>query len=429
MESPILTPTRRWVFLATCLLVGIPLSYFAVRNAVAERRAGSTDSQDWLRAAELEPTNPDHWYRLGRFRQLDFERSDLSQAIQYYQRAVALDPRAAHYWLDLAGAYEAAGDLTRARQAFEQAKAAYPASSDVAWRFGNFLLRQQQLAEAFAEMRRAVATTPTLARLATSRAWRSRPDAQVLLDQVLPVSEEAYLGALDTLVAEHAPVAALAVWDRLMVLQPSFALRQAFPLLDELVAQGRSAEALRVWKQALEAAGWTVPPQPPGSLLFDGGFEADFTEGGFGWRMRPPEHAEMEFDTGVRQSGHRSLRVVFDGRANFQFEHLYQRLPVEPRTRYRFGATLRTQGITTDSGIRFQLSDPQHPSELSAVTRNVTGTQDWTLDEMDFTTGPNTQVLEILFVRRPSLKLDNRISGTVWLDDLTLTPLPRRPGP
>ncbi len=429
MESPILTPIRRWVFIAACLLVGIPLSYFAVRNAVAERRAGSKESQDWLRAAALEPANPDHWYRLGRFRQLDFESSDLAQAVQYYRRAVALDPRAAHYWLDLAGAYEAAGDPARAREAFQQAKAAYPASSDVAWRFGNFLLRQQQLAEAFAEMRRAVATTPALARLATSRTWRSRPDAQALLDEVLPASEEAYLGALDTLVAERAPAAALAVWDRLMALRPALSLRQAFPLLEELVAQGHSAEALRVWQQALEAAGWTPPQQPPGSLLFDGGFEADFTAGGFGWRMRPPDHAEMEFDGSVRRSGQRSLRVVFDGSANLAFEHLYQRLPVEPRTRYRFGATLRTQGITTDSGVRFQLSDPQHPTELNALTRNVTGTQDWTLDELDLTTGPNTQVLEILLVRRPSLKLDNKIAGTAWLDDLTLTPLPRRAAP
>ena len=429
MESPILTLTRRGVLIAACLVLGILLSYFAVRNAVAERRAGSSDSNAWLRAAELEPANPDHWYRLGRFRQLDFERSDLTQAILYYQRAVALDPRAAHYWLDLAGAYEAAGNPARARQAFEQAKAAYPVSSDVAWRYGNFLLRQQEFAEAFAEIRRAVTTTLTLARLATSRAWRSSPNAQVLLDQVLPPSEDAYLGALDTLVAERAPLAALAVWDRLIVLQPSFELRRAFPLMDELIAQGRSVEALRVWKQALVVAGWTVPPQPPGSLLFDGGFEADFTEGGFGWRMRPPEHGEIEFDAGVHQSGQRSLRVIFDGLTNFHFEHLYQRLPVEPRTRYRFGATLRAQGITTDSGVRFQISDPQHPTELNLLTRNVTGTQDWTLDEVDFTTGSNTQLLEILFVRRPSQKLDNKIAGTVWLDDLTLTPLARRPAP
>jgi hypothetical protein len=274
-----------------------------------------------------------------------------------------------------------------------------------------------------------VTVSPTLARLATSRAWRSNPDPQVLLDQVLPASVDVYLGALDTLVAEHEGVAALAVWDRLIALQPSFELRRAFPLIDELTAQGRTGEAQRVWRQALAIAGWMVPPQPPGSLLFDGGSEADFTEGGFGWRMRPLEGAVIEFDSAVRHGGARSLRVSFDGSANLDFAQLYQRLPVEPRTRYRFGATLRAQGISTDSGVRFLISDPEHPTEFTVMTRNVTGSQDWTLDEADFSTGPNTRLLEILLVRRPSQKLDNKIEGTVWLDDLTLTPLARRSAP
>ena len=429
METPILSPTRQWGLIGVTVLLAILLSYFSVRNAVAERRAGSSQSNAWLSAAELEPSNPDHWYRLGRFRQLDFEHSDVNLAIAYYQRAVALDPRAAYYWLDLAATYEMAGDAARARDAFEKAKAAYPISSEVAWRYGNFLLRQQQTSQAFAEIHRAVTVSPTLARLATSRAWRSNPDAQALLDQVLPPSVDVYLGALDTLVAEHEAVAALAVWDRLLALQPSFELRRAFPLIDELAAQGRTAEARRVWRQALAAAGWTVPPQPPGSLLFDGGFEIDFSDGGFGWRMRPLQGVEIEFDHVERHGGARSLQVSFDGSANLDFAHLYQRLPVEPRTRYRFGATLRTQGVSTDSGVRFLMYDPQHPTELNLMTRNVTGTQDWTLDEADFTTGPNTQMVEILLVRRPSQKLDNKIEGTVWLDDLTLTPLARRSAP
>ena len=429
METPILTPSRQWVLIGVTFLFGALLTYSSVRNAVAEHRAGSADNNAWLRAAELEPSNPDHWYRLGRFRQLDFEHADLNQAITYFQRAVALDPRAAYYWLDLAGAYEMSGDTARARDAFEKAKAAYPISSEVAWRYGNFLLRQQQFPRAFEEIHRAVTVSPTLARLATSRAWRSNPDPHVLLEQVLPPSVDVYLGALDTLVAERQAVAGLAVWDRLMTLKPSFELSRAFPLLDVLTAQGRTSKALRVWRQALSVAGWTVPQQPSESLLFDGGFETDFTDGGFGWRMRPLEGTVIESDSALRHGGELSLRISFDGSSNLDFAHLSQRLPIEPHTRYRFGATLRAQGISTDSGVRFLLYDPQHPPELNLMTRNVTGTQDWTLDELDFTTGPNTQMLEILFVRRPSQKLDNKIEGTVWIDDLTLTPLAGRAAP
>ena len=42
---------------------------------------------------------------------------------------------------------------------------------------------------------------------------------------------------------------------------------------------------------------------------------------------------------------------------------------------------------------------------------------------MDFTTGPNTHIVQISLNRNPSEKFDNKLAGTIWLDDVSLTPL------
>src|SRR5262249_31195272 len=225
METRLVNPAGRWLFLIVTVFAAATLALLGGKNALAEHWAQSAVPEDWLRAAKLEPGNADHWYRLGRYRQLDLEHPDLQLAISYYQRAVAVDPRSATYWLDLAGAYEMAGLPDRAREAFKVAEAAYPISSEVAWKYGNFLLSQENLPEAFAEIRRAVEVDPKLAGPAISRCWQASGDIHRALDAVLPAKTEVYLEALDFLVAGREMEAAVGVWQRLAELRPKVELR------------------------------------------------------------------------------------------------------------------------------------------------------------------------------------------------------------
>ena len=119
---------------------------------------------------------------------------DLPLAISYYRRAVQLNPRSAFYKLDLASALEMSGDDAEAEKYYRAAQENYPISAEVSWKYGNFLLRQQRLPEAYAEIHRAVVVDPKLIPLAVSRAWHSNPDVHVLLDQVLPNTPAGRLG-------------------------------------------------------------------------------------------------------------------------------------------------------------------------------------------------------------------------------------------
>ena len=425
MEIGSPSPTRRWLFLVATLLVALPLALLSTKTWLVESWARSSRPEDWLRAAQWEPRNADYWYRLGRYHQLDFEHMDLALAISYYRRALTINPRSADSWMDLAGAYEMAGDPAQAHAAFEKAKSVYPFSAEVAWRYGNFLLRLEQFPEAFAEIRRALTTDPKHAPLAISRCWYSTRDIGRILDEALPAATQVYLPALDFLVTEQQQDAALAVWNRLLALQPSFRLPTAFLFIDLLIQRDRVDDAKRVWQQALAVAGWTQPELVSGSLVWDGGFEGEIANGGFGWRQQEVAGAAFGFDTETRHAGARSFRVTFDGTANLDFLNLWQLVPVEPNRRYRFAAYVHTEEITTDSGVRLRIMDPRHQLDLNILTPNLVSTQPWALEEVDFTTGPQTRLIEIALRRLPSQKFDNKIRGTVWVDEVSVIPIPQ----
>lgn len=143
--------------------------------------------------------------------------------------------------------------------------------------------------------------------------------------------------------------------------------------------------------------------------------------GGFGWRQHRIAGATFDFDTTTYQSGARSLQIRFDGTANRDFQHLVQYVPVRPRNRYRFTAFLRTEGISTDSGIRFRIFDPKRRAALDILTPGLVGSEPWVLQEAEIATGSETRLLAIALRRLPSRKFDNKLRGTAWLDDVSLT--------
>jgi hypothetical protein len=389
---------------------------------MAEHFAGSQDPERWLRAARWEPGNAENWYRLGRYRELDFENSDLPQAISYYRRATAIDPDPARYWLDLAETYETAGNTAQAEDAFRKAQQVYPISADVAWRFGNFLLRQGRQEEAFQQIHRAISANPQLTPLALSLCWRSAPDIDLILRAALPADPEVDWDAIKFFAEPAQPDAAVAVWKRLLTEGSTFPLAKTFPLLDMLIAAGRADETEAVWQQALSATGTRPVPGPPHSLIWDGGFEGALLDGGLAWRYRPTSGAQLDLDEETVHSGRRSLRVTFDGSQNVDFANLWQYVVVQPNTHYSFTAYLRTQDLTTDSGVRFEISDANQLANLHVLTPGAAATQPWSLDEIGFTTGPATRILLVALRRTPSAMLANKIRGAAWVDDVSLTP-------
>lgn len=107
------------------------------------------------------------------------------------------------------------------------------------------------------------------------------------------------------------------------------------------------------------------------------------------------------------------------------FWNAHEYVPVEPLTHYVFQYFIRTQAISTESGMRFEIEDPNDKGAY-ALTSDLTGTNSWTPIHADITTGRDTHFLDVRLRRLPSRLFDNKLSGIVWVDDVSLR---QAPGP
>ena len=410
--------SRRFILLV-CFFTGAILTFQAIRIWVADYRVHSSQIDQMERGAALEPENAAAWDQLGRARETNLENLDPAGAVADFQKAVARVPLSAAYWMDLANGYEAIGNIPLAREAFIRARASYPASAVVAWGYGNFLLRQNDYDAGFAQIRQALQADSKLVPLAVSRVWHLNQNADLLLNQVLPANQDAYFQAIDFMQENRQPAAALVIWQRLLSLGKPFELRRSFLLLGLLIQSDRAEDASLVWREALVAAG--LPHNEPAnqSLVWNGDFTRDFLNGGLDWRWNSPFGTSISFDTPPPSSGGRSLRLDFSGGANLDLMEPLEFVPVEPSRRYHFHAAVKTEGITTESGISFLISDPNNGAAMM-TTENLTGTHTWTPVDVDYMTAPVTHFLSIQLRRSPSRLFENKLSGTAWIGDVSL---------
>jgi tetratricopeptide (TPR) repeat protein len=415
------TPSRRALLIAS-LATSSLVCFEAAQHWIAYHRIDSGRLESMKRGAAIEPGNAESWDRLCRFEQYDFANPDPPRAVADCLKAVAENPHSAHYWMDLATAYETAGDLQRARVTFQRARSVYPVSAEVAWTFGNFLLRQDQLVEGYAQIQQAVRADPSLLSIAISRVWRSNHDVDRLLDEVLPANVDAYFQALDFFASTQQSEPALKVWERILALHKPFALPRSFPFVDELIGQDRVEDTRRVWRQALDAAGMPYVEPANHSLIYNGNFGSDFVNGGLDWRWTAPIGVSMGFDPAPPSRGVRSLRLDFGGGSNLELGQPLQYVPVEPSRKYHLTVFLRTDHITTENGMRFSISDPHRAGAVNVLTDNLTGTNPWTAANEYFITGPDTHFVVVRLYRNASRLFDNKLSGTVWIADVSLIP-------
>ena len=415
----------RGLVVAAALLVGFWLSIFGVRAAIAHYYSEGDTTKRLELAVRLEPGNPQYWYGLGRYQQYNLEQPDATLAEASYRKAIALNTVSTEAWLDLGTAYELDGKTEEARGAYLQAKKSYPVSADVSWRYGNFLLREGEQAPAYEELRRAIEADPLRAAAAFSRAYRSNPNIDQILNQLLPPRQSAYVEMMNEAVSEKQLAVAKAIWARLLTLHPRLEMRDIERLVAELLAAGEYDEARRVWDQGTTTL--NLPPllEPQGSVVWDPSFESDFNGYSFSWKFRPiAQGVSLGFDKTEKHSGSQSLRLSFDGKHNPDLEAACTLAVVQPATDYRFSGWIKTKDVTTEYGVGFRLHSYGISDEPVMNTRQLYGNNPFTMIDQTWTTGPDIRRVVICITREPSDNPEVRISGTAWVDDVNLVSQP-----
>lgn len=414
-------PAARFAVLVFAFALATALAFFSIRNARAVDQSELGTRAGLEAAARLEPSNSDNWYLLGRYWQYSLDEPDSARAIANFRRALSINPRSIDAWLDLGTVYETENNSTAARDAYLQARNAYPASAEVSWRYGNFLLRQGQLPAAFAEIRRAVYADPKRSAEAFSRCWRVDFSVESVLDTVIPPNRDAYLAVIRELAETDQLPSTLIVWQRLVALHPPMSPANVIFFTDFLLHKNHFDDAHRVWQDAVRLSDINTG-DPPTSVLWDGGFESNVQGGGFSWTYPAlPPGVQAGLDRRQKHTGKQSLRIFFAARQNTNFDGVCSNVAVQPDTTYRFTAWARTQALTSDEGIRFRLygfSDSQ-PATV-ADSPDFRGTQPWTRVEMPWTSGKDVHRARVCIQRSPSRGFDRRIQGTAWVDDIAL---------
>src|ERR1700751_723669 len=404
----------KFLFAALCFVGMCFYIQAALRAFLAAHFASSLEASRLEKSIWLEPANADYYDLLGR--NLSLSGPSLDPAIQNFQTAVRLNPYEARYWLDLAGAYQIAGQTQEQGESVEQAALADPTSPHVAWEAANFFVVQGDADRALHYFRVVLANDPEEVNSALLLCWRATGDVEKIVSQALPPIPDVYLSFLRLLITQQEATGAETVWNSLVGLKRPFSGRLALPYFGLLITKQQPAAAVAGWEQLshIDPSIKTYLPNHQ-NLVVNGGFEQNMLNGGFDWWYTTYPQAALAIDTTEFRSGSRALSVTFDGHS-VPGAPILQYVPVKPNTSYEFRAESSSEDIDTASGPRFALVDA-YTNQSYVLTDDTLGTTPWRPQHARFRTGPNTDLILLEIVRDPAQPL---IRGKFWIDDVTL---------
>lgn len=395
-------------------------AYLVFRRGVAAFYFRSTTPAAIQAATAWDPANPQYSDVEATALHLYSVDEDLHAIVALHQRATLLSPHDALLWADLGGAYERAGRDAESFYAFERAQELFPRSPEINWRLANFCVRTGRIADGIPALRSVLEADSTSRSRVFALATNAISDRRKILE-MLPPSAPVFFDYIRFAIARGDMAGGEECWDRLFQLNLPFDPQDAVPYLETLIQQQEIGQLQAAWSGLRGRFPTQVAPSETDSnLITNGGFAFDPLNGGLDWHVTPTDGVAVTLDRADGAARSRALRITFDGSRNVDYAHVFQYVPVRPRARYRFSGGMRTDHISTDCGPRFQIVDAYDPATQLASTQNMVGTHPGSEPQLEFTTGEKTRLLLVRVARPMSLKLDNKIAGTVWIDRISL---------
>ncbi len=411
------------LFLALTALIALAGIAETVKVAVVAAMEASDDATIIQKAVAIDPANPALHNRLAQMYGDAADPSNLAAALREARRATVLNPNKADYWLALASACEAMNDSGCADHAVQQALNLSPMVPQDWWIAANHYLREDRPDAALACFHRLLQLSPDYDAPTFALALRAYADPTLILDKVVgdASNPQIALAFTDFMSANDQFDAAREAWTRIASGSAHFPFAAVQPYLERLLAHGQFQDAYSLWSN-LEARGVITKPQDsdPSNLVYNGGFEQQPLEAGFDWRQQPSTFVSVDFADPSPRAGQQCLRLDFPVGENDEFEPVYQVVPVVPHQSYSLAAQVRSSDITSDSGPRVRVIDASCPTCLDVATDPTIGTTPWHEVKLNFASGAQTRAVRISVWRLRSRVFPMEISGTFWLDAVSL---------
>ena len=323
-------------------------------------------------------------------------------AVTLSRAALAADLANPYRWADLAEALAATEDAPGAAACFKRALELAPHIPQIWVRHANFAFMNDDAASAVGSAARVLETVPDFDSVLFPF-FTVTPDLQSKMLDAIGGNRRAVRSWLNHLMAANKPDAARQTWARIA--------QAKFP--DDKLAIGYVEYLLRVRDFSAATAVWSgqLGPRrgayPARNLLFNGGFSAEPAGGPFDWRIAP---RTTEYTTTL---GDNSAQIAFTAKTNLIYDGLSQIAVLPAAGAYRFSVRVKTQGLTTNEGIRLAIP------ELNLLSEPILGTRDWSVYSLEFSV-PAPCAVRVGIIRQPSQKFDNKIQGTAWIASANL---------
>ncbi|MCC6796538.1 MAG: carbohydrate binding domain-containing protein [Candidatus Hydrogenedentes bacterium] len=177
----------------------------------------------------------------------------------------------------------------------------------------------------------------------------------------------------------------------------------------------KAAKGGTVWVDDVSVTQVTQEMLEPENLLTNGDFEA-FTNN---WTDLP-DASHLASDTDVKQlKGSASLRIDLKGLDKaFVLQWIKG---ITPNTTYRLDGFVKTKEAAGDAFLTVMAENSKRSNKAWLSTKKVNGTADWRKLSLQVKTADDTDTLAIRFEFRSEKEGVPATSGSVWLDNFTLT--------
>lgn len=335
-----------------------------------------------------------------------------------YREALARDTQNPYRWADYGDALLDSGDTHQAADCFRRAVDLAPGTPQIWVRQANFYFRTGQPAQALQAAARVLKIVPDFDPVLFSYFDALVPDVPTVL-ATIGTERRACRSWLEHLETTGNVAGAALTWRRLVA--EHFATDDiAAVYVDFLLAKRLDNDARRTWASYLGDRSGGFPAR---NLVFNGSFESDPTKAALDWRITPSDQFETTRDRTVSKSGNWSIRIQFHGSGNVNYDNLHQTVCLPSEGEHVLRAWMRTGNLTTNEGLRFRIVDAESPGRLHLQTEPITGTHDWMLVQQTFHVPPQTHAIVLSVVRNPSIKFDNKVDGTAWIDSVSVEPV------